>query len=75
MTLCVLQVYLSALICEIGKPVKPEQLKEIESIVSEQIKAEMDVFSKEASLSDAKRITGLRAVFGEVSLNFCVFVY
>lgn len=54
---------------------KPEQLKEIESIVSEQIKAEMDVFSKEASLSDAKRITGLRAVFGEVSLNFCVFVY
>ncbi|VFQ73750.1 unnamed protein product [Cuscuta campestris] len=49
-----------------GKPVKPEELQKIESIVNEQIEAEMDVFSQEATLTDAKRIKGLRAVFGEV---------
>ncbi|XP_051150247.1 alanine--tRNA ligase [Andrographis paniculata] len=49
-----------------GKPVKPEELKKIESIVAEQIQAELDVFSKEAKLADAKSINGLRAVFGEV---------
>ncbi|GFS45775.1 alanyl-tRNA synthetase [Actinidia rufa] len=49
-----------------GKPVKPDELRKIESIVSEQIKAELDVFAKEATLSDAKGIKGLRAVFGEV---------
>nr|GMD56592.1 alanine--tRNA ligase [Ipomoea batatas] len=49
-----------------GKPVKDEELRKIESIVNEQIKAELDVFSKEATLTDAKRIKGLRAVFGEV---------
>ncbi|XP_057463277.1 LOW QUALITY PROTEIN: alanine--tRNA ligase-like [Actinidia eriantha] len=49
-----------------GKPVKPDALRKIESIVNEQIKAELDVFAKEATLSDAKCIKGLRAVFGEV---------
>ncbi|KAH6809767.1 Alanyl-tRNA synthetase [Perilla frutescens var. frutescens] len=49
-----------------GKPVKPEELRKIESIVNEQIKAELDVFSKETKLADAKRVNGLRAVFGEV---------
>ncbi|XP_047317942.1 alanine--tRNA ligase-like [Impatiens glandulifera] len=49
-----------------GKPVKPDELRKIEAIVNEQIKAEMDVSSKEASLADAKRINGLRAVFGEI---------
>ncbi|KAJ8537036.1 hypothetical protein K7X08_035437 [Anisodus acutangulus] len=49
-----------------GKPVKPEELRTIESIVNEQIKSELGVFSKEAKLSDAKSIKGLRAVFGEV---------
>ncbi|KAL4554823.1 hypothetical protein LXL04_037429 [Taraxacum kok-saghyz] len=49
-----------------GKPVKPEDLRKIESIVNEQIKAELEVSAKEASLSDAKRVNGLRAVFGEV---------
>lgn len=34
--------------------------------MNDQIKAELDVFAKEATLSDAKRINGLRAVFGEV---------
>ncbi|KAK2664774.1 hypothetical protein Ddye_003348 [Dipteronia dyeriana] len=49
-----------------GKPIDPEHLRRIESIVNEQIKAELDVFAKEATLADAKRINGLRAVFGEV---------
>ncbi|GAA0174133.1 aminoacyl-tRNA synthetase [Lithospermum erythrorhizon] len=49
-----------------GKPVKPEELRKIEDIVNEQIKAELDVSSKEATLADAKQIKGLRAVFGEV---------
>ncbi|KAJ4710420.1 Alanine--tRNA ligase [Melia azedarach] len=49
-----------------GKPVDPEQLRRIESIVNEQIKAELDVFSKDATLAEAKRINGLRAVFGEI---------
>ncbi|XP_058206475.1 alanine--tRNA ligase [Rhododendron vialii] len=49
-----------------GKPVKPDELRKIESIVNEQIEAELDVFAKEATLTDAKRINGLRAVFGEV---------
>ncbi|CAL9218365.1 unnamed protein product [Arabidopsis halleri] len=49
-----------------GKPVDPEDLRRIESIVNKQIKDELDVFSKEALLSEAKRIKGLRAVFGEV---------
>ncbi|KAK9053746.1 hypothetical protein SSX86_024820 [Deinandra increscens subsp. villosa] len=49
-----------------GKPVKPDDLRRIESIVNEQIKAELEVSAKEASLADAKRVNGLRAVFGEV---------
>eukprot|EP00257_Ricinus_communis_P022363 XP_015582068.1 alanine--tRNA ligase [Ricinus communis] len=49
-----------------GKPVDPALLRKIESIVNEQIKAELEVSAKEATLSEAKRINGLRAVFGEV---------
>lgn len=49
-----------------GKPVQSEELRKIESIVNEQIKAELDVFAKEATLADAKRVNGLRAVFGEI---------
>ncbi|KAK7264134.1 hypothetical protein RJT34_31738 [Clitoria ternatea] len=49
-----------------GKPVDPDNLRRIESIVNEQIKAELDVSAKEATLAEAKRINGLRAVFGEV---------
>ncbi|KAF3430958.1 hypothetical protein FNV43_RR25688 [Rhamnella rubrinervis] len=48
-----------------GKPVDPDHLRKIESIVNEQIKDELPVFAKEAALEDAKRINGLRAVFGE----------
>ncbi|KAG9457092.1 hypothetical protein H6P81_001600 [Aristolochia fimbriata] len=49
-----------------GKPVDPNDLRRIEAIVNQQIKDELDVFASEANLSEAKRITGLRAVFGEV---------
>ncbi|XP_042501515.1 alanine--tRNA ligase-like [Macadamia integrifolia] len=49
-----------------GKPIHPNDLRKIESIVNKQIKDELDVFAKEATLADAKRIFGLRAVFGEV---------
>nr|KYP68384.1 hypothetical protein KK1_022008 [Cajanus cajan] len=49
-----------------GKPVDADNLRRIESIVNEQIKAELDVSAKEVTLAEAKRINGLRAVFGEV---------
>ncbi|RYR22544.1 hypothetical protein Ahy_B03g067845 isoform B [Arachis hypogaea] len=49
-----------------GKPVDPDNLRKIESIVNEQIRDELDVNAKEATLAEAKRINGLRAVFGEV---------
>ena len=47
---------------------KPEDLRKIESIVNEQIQAELDVYSKETILADTKRINGLRVVFGEIRL-------
>ncbi|XP_074557146.1 alanine--tRNA ligase-like isoform X2 [Curcuma longa] len=49
-----------------GKPVHPEDLRKIESIVNEQIKDELDVYASEVTLPAAKRINGLRAVFGEI---------
>jgi alanyl-tRNA synthetase len=39
-------------------------------IVNKQIKDELDVYAQEVSLASAKRINGLRAVFGEVSFLF-----
>lgn len=50
-----------------GKPVQPEDLRKIEFIVNQQIKDELGVYALEIKLEDAKRINGLRAVFGEVS--------
>ncbi|KAH9543369.1 hypothetical protein CY35_13G061100 [Sphagnum magellanicum] len=49
-----------------GKPIDPKDLGRIEAIVSQQIRDELPVYAKEASLAEAKRIMGLRAVFGEV---------
>ncbi|CAL4916236.1 unnamed protein product [Urochloa decumbens] len=49
-----------------GKPVHPEDLRKIESIVNQQIEDELDVYASEIKLADAKRINGLRAVFGEI---------
>ncbi|KAJ9678384.1 hypothetical protein PVL29_020533 [Vitis rotundifolia] len=48
-----------------GKPIHPDHLRRIESIVNDQIEDELDVYRKEATLADAKRINGVRAVFGE----------
>ena len=50
-----------------GKPIQPEDLGKIESIVNQQIEEQLDVFASDASFSVAKRIAGLRAVFGEVN--------
>uniref|UniRef100_A0A0D9XI82 Alanine--tRNA ligase n=1 Tax=Leersia perrieri TaxID=77586 RepID=A0A0D9XI82_9ORYZ len=49
-----------------GKPVQPEDLRKIESIVNQQINEKLEVFAREIKLADAKRINGLRAVFGEI---------
>ncbi|KAJ3693281.1 hypothetical protein LUZ60_008761 [Juncus effusus] len=49
-----------------GKPVSPDDLRKIESIVNQQIKDELDVSAQEVSLASAKQINGLRAVFGEI---------
>ena len=38
--------------------------------MNQQIKDELDVFASEADLSAAKRVAGLRAVFGEVSFRY-----
>ncbi|PIA45927.1 hypothetical protein AQUCO_01600281v1 [Aquilegia coerulea] len=49
-----------------GKPIPADDLKKVELIVTKQIEDELDVFAREATLTDAKSIVGLRAVFGEV---------
>ncbi|XP_064999514.1 alanine--tRNA ligase-like [Musa acuminata AAA Group] len=49
-----------------GKPIHPEELRKIESIVNQQIKDELNVYASEATLAAAKQIVGLRAVFGEI---------
>uniref|UniRef100_A0ACD5U6P3 Uncharacterized protein n=1 Tax=Avena sativa TaxID=4498 RepID=A0ACD5U6P3_AVESA len=49
-----------------GKPVQPEDLRKIEYIVNQQIKDELEISAQEIKLADAKRINGLRAVFGEI---------
>ncbi|KAM3294399.1 hypothetical protein ACQJBY_037341 [Aegilops geniculata] len=49
-----------------GKPVQPEDLRKIEDIVNQQIKDGLEVSAQEIKLADAKRINGLRAVFGEI---------
>lgn len=64
--LCELRVF-THLLQWVGKPVDADSLRRIESIVNDQIKAELDVNAKEVTLAEAKRINGLRAVFGEVS--------
>ncbi|KAI3858810.1 hypothetical protein MKX03_015747 [Papaver bracteatum] len=48
-----------------GKPIPPNDLGKIESIVNKQIGDEVDVYTMEATLADAKRINGLQFVPGE----------
>jgi alanyl-tRNA synthetase len=46
-------------------PVKPDQCGEAERIVSEQIAANYDIYTKEVPLAAAREICSLRAVFNE----------
>ncbi|CDK27200.1 unnamed protein product [Kuraishia capsulata CBS 1993] len=43
-----------------------KEIERVENICSEQIKSNVQVFSKPVELDTAKKISGLRAVFGEV---------
>ena len=61
--------------CSPGKIVQSDDLRKIEDIVNDQIKAELAVYAKEATLTEAKSIKGLRAVFGEVGGNLLVCVH
>ncbi len=49
-----------------NKPVSAEEIARIEAICREQIGRDLAVYAKVVALEDAKRINGLRAVFGEV---------
>lgn len=49
-----------------GKPVTGPQLAELDKIVRDLIVKELPVYTKVVPLEDAKKIQGLRAVFGEV---------
>ncbi|CAF0774578.1 unnamed protein product [Adineta steineri] len=44
---------------------KPEELKQTETICNDIIEKALHVYAKEASLAEAQQIKGLRAVFGE----------
>ena len=46
--------------------IPPEKLAEIEGICTEFVESPRDVFAQEVPLAQAKEISGLRAVFGEV---------
>jgi len=48
-----------------GKPMQQKQLAEVDELVENMIKKELKVHTKVVSLADAKKIKGLRAVFGE----------
>ncbi|XP_048557511.1 uncharacterized protein LOC125538287 [Triticum urartu] len=49
-----------------GKPVQPEDLQKIESIVKQRIEAELELSAQEIKLANPKSVNGLRAVFGEI---------
>jgi len=48
-----------------AKPLTPKQITEVESTVQEQIKSSYTVHTQVCSLEQARRISSLRAVFGE----------
>ncbi len=49
----------------LARPVTPEEIAKLDQEVSASIKAGLDVFAQVTPLEQAKRIKGLRAVFGE----------
>lgn len=50
-------------------PVSVDLLEKIEEICARQLDNGLEVYTAEVSLSEAQKINGLRAVFGEVSQN------
>lgn len=48
-----------------NKPLKANQIKDVEAMCGDIIKQELDVYTKTSPQAVAKRIQGLRAVFGE----------
>jgi alanyl-tRNA synthetase len=48
-----------------GKPLTGEQVAEVERIVNEMINADLPVHAEVMPLADAKKLPGVRAVFGE----------
>ena len=52
-----------------GKPIDPKDMKAIEDMVVGLVTASLPVYAREASLEEAKKIIGLRAVFGEVRVE------
>lgn len=53
-----------------NKAIKPEQLAEVEAICDDIIKQNLEVFTQNSPQAHAKRIQGLRAVFGETYPDF-----
>ena len=49
-----------------AKAMTPDQIERVEAIVREKVAAKLSVSAKEVALAEAKAISGLRAVFGEV---------
>ena len=49
-----------------NKPMSNDEIKRVEEIVRERVGASLAVDAREVALADAKTISGLRAVFGEV---------
>ena len=48
-----------------GQPIKEEELREIECLVNEKIYSDLPVHAQIMPLAEAKKIAGVRAVFGE----------
>ncbi|KAL8003229.1 putative translation protein, beta-barrel domain superfamily [Plasmopara halstedii] len=53
-----------------NKPLKSDQLAEIEKICDKIIKQQLEVYTQEVAQAEAKHINGLRAVFGETYPDF-----
>ncbi|ETM99453.1 alanine-tRNA ligase [Phytophthora nicotianae INRA-310] len=53
-----------------NKALKPNQLAEVEAICDDIIKQQLEVYTQNSAQAEAKRIQGLRAVFGETYPDF-----
>ncbi|KAG2519310.1 hypothetical protein JM16_007200 [Phytophthora kernoviae] len=53
-----------------SKAIKPNQLEAVETICDDIIKQQLEIYTQNSAQADAKRIQGLRAVFGETYPDF-----